>query len=73
MYFDTAGQEKYRCLINNYYKNSDAFIIVFDLTDIESFNNLPYWIQQINENTTNKNILLLGNKKDLEKERKVTK
>ena len=66
--WDTAGQEKYRSLITSYYKHTDGIIMVFDLTDANSFQNiLSSWI---NHMTTYLHgdfpkLLIIGNKKDL--------
>ena len=71
--WDTAGQEKFRSLALNFYKGVDGIVLVFDLIDEDSFNNIPHWIRQIkvyaSENTS---MVLLGNKCDL-LERKVNK
>jgi GTPase SAR1 family protein len=48
--WDTAGQEKFRSLLTMYYKNSDAVVIVFDLTDEHSFRTVEYWTKQIEAN-----------------------
>ena len=63
--WDTAGQEKYRSITQNFYKDSNGFMIIFDLNKIESFNNLPYWVKQIVDNAHESvSILLVGNKCD---------
>ena len=68
--WDTAGQERYRVLSKNYYNNSDAFIIVYDITNSKSFENVTNWIMQIKENASeNVKIVLFGNKSDLEDQR----
>ena len=68
--WDTAGQERYRVLSKNYYNNSDAFIIVYDITNSKSFENVTNWILQIKENASeNVKIILFGNKSDLEDQR----
>ena len=65
--WDTAGQEKYKVLSKNYYNNSNAFIIVYDITNLESFESVMNWIDQIKENAPeNVKSILLGNKSDLE-------
>eukprot|EP01091_Cochliopodium_minus_P020260 TRINITY_DN87_c0_g1_i2.p1 TRINITY_DN87_c0_g1~~TRINITY_DN87_c0_g1_i2.p1 ORF type:complete len:125 (+),score=23.37 TRINITY_DN87_c0_g1_i2:1-375(+) len=52
--WDTAGQEKYRCLIPMYYKGSSAAIVVFDLTNQESFEACKnYWINEIKKHGKN--------------------
>ena len=70
--WDTAGQERYKVLAKNYYKNSDGFIIVYDITDKKSFNNVAHWIRQIKDSASeNVKCVLLGNKCDLEELRQV--
>ena len=72
--WDTAGQELYKSITKNFYRNSDGVIIVYDVTDRESFEKVQEWVQSISENTdTEKNIqkVLVANKVDLT--RKVTK
>lgn len=69
--WDTAGQEKFRSLTLNFYKGVNGIILVFDLTDEESFNNIPHWIRQLKIYASeNISMVLLGNKCDL-LERKV--
>ena len=73
--WDTAGQEKYRATTANYYKNSSACFVVFDLTNIDSFNHLEMWIKFFCDNSGIKekeNIVILGNKSDLREERKIS-
>lgn len=69
--WDTAGQEKFRSLTLNFYKGVSGIILVFDLTDEESFSNIPHWIRQLKIYASeNISMILLGNKCDL-LERKV--
>ena len=71
--WDTAGQEKYRSIAKIFYKDARAVIMVYDITDENSFNQLKeYWIEQIKENG-NKNVILAiaANKSDLIGEIKV--
>ena len=70
--FDTAGQEKYRSLTRSYYHQAEGIILVFDLTNENSFIKLNKWINDINENTDNVEIILVGNKTDLI-DRKISK
>lgn len=67
VFWDTAGQEKFRTLTYQYFKNADGIIITFDLTKPESFNNVKQWLLQIYKNTQKDKIikLLCGNKSDL--------
>ena len=68
---DTAGQEKYKSLAKSYFKNAEGVLFVFDLNNLESFNNIRDWIKLYEENNKdNKKIVkyLIGNKDDLESE-----
>ena len=70
--WDTAGMERYRILTKNYFNGSDGFIILYDITSRESFNNTNNWIQQIKDLVGDDlKCILFGNKNDLNKERKV--
>ena len=70
--WDTAGQERFRTIISSYYKGAHGILLIFDLTDIETFKSLNNWLIEIERNA-NKNVIkiLIGNKCDLN-ERKVT-
>ena len=72
--YDTAGEEKYRHLIKNYYNGSNGILLVFDITDKNSFDNLNFWLVELEKNCNLNNlyIFLVGNKTDLKKERKVS-
>ena len=72
--WDTAGQERYRAITTAYYRDAMGAIIVYDITNQDSFNNTARWVQDVrnNSNNNNINIMLLGNKSDLVKGRKVT-
>ena len=63
--FDTAGQERYRSLIKQYYHHAHGIVLVFDLTDENSFNSLNKWIKVIDDNAKNVEVILVGNKSDL--------
>jgi len=71
--WDTAGQEKYKAMLIQYIKNAYLFIIVFDITDYNSFLNITNWIKYITENIKDiYKIVLIGNKIDNIKKRKVS-
>ena len=70
--YDTAGQERYRSITRQYYHDANGIILVFDLTNENSFTKLNSWIKDINENAGNVEVILVGNKSDLE-DRKITK
>ena len=64
--WDTAGQEKFRSIQKQYYRNSDGILLVFDVTKFETFNVLEEWINNIKNQTSNDIIVVLvGNKIDL--------
>lgn len=67
--WDTAGQEKFRAIISNYYRGAHGILVVFDMTNKESFMSLNDWIKEVRKNTKeNVEILILGNKIDNETE-----
>ncbi len=68
--WDSAGQEKFRSLIPNYIRSSSLVFIVYDITNRKSFENLQSWIDFVN-NIENSNIVIIGNKIDLESKREV--
>lgn len=63
--WDTAGQELYRGLTPMYYRNAAVAIIVFDVTNRESFESVQSWADEIRENTSDAIVLICGNKIDL--------
>jgi len=65
--WDTAGQERYRALAPMYYRNADAAVLVYDITDPESFLALRSWYQELQKNVPNCIVILAGNKLDLER------
>lgn len=70
--WDTAGQEAYKSLTLSYIRGSHVVIAVYDITNIDTFRDLPQWIKSIEENLTEQVIIaIVGNKSDLEEERKV--
>jgi Ras-related protein Rab-1A len=71
--WDTAGQERFKNITASYYRGGNGVLVVYDITDRDSFTNLTSWLIEIEKNA-NKNVfkLLIGNKNDLESERKVT-
>ena len=70
--WDTAGQERYKAITSSYFKGSNGCFIVYDITSESSFNNIENWYAEIQKETSKDiPILLVGNKCDLEDERKV--
>ena len=82
--WDTVGQEKFNSITANYYKTTDVAIFVYAINDINSFNNIKVWLDELNDKKVSVNNsveeicekmmvkILVGNKKDLINERKVT-
>jgi GTPase SAR1 family protein len=48
--WDTAGSEKYRAMTTNHYRNAVGALLVYDVSNEESFNNLDYWLEKLKEN-----------------------
>lgn len=70
--WDTAGQEKFRSLGPIYYRNADAAIAVFSMTDEDSLRNLESWIDAFTYSTGKTPIVIIvGNKSDLIDDRRV--
>jgi len=67
--WDSAGQEKYRSLTYHFYRGVNGIILVFDVTNKDTFKNLTSWLNQINKHAPeNVDIVLVGNKSDDENE-----
>ena len=70
--WDTAGQERFRTITSSYYRGAHGIIVVYDVTDQVSFNNVRQWLQEIDRYACeNVNKLLVGNKCDLTTKRVV--
>jgi len=71
--WDTAGQETYKALTKSYYRGAIGCLLVYDITNRDSFNDVSTWLSDIKEsNPDNTNIILIGNKIDLEEYRTVS-
>ena len=72
--WDTAGQERFRTITTSYYKGAHAILIVFDITEKESFEHIKNWMQDIDKFAKlGVYRILVGNKCDLENQRRVSK
>ena len=71
--WDTAGQEKFRNINSSYYKGANGILVVYDITNKESFEGLTEWLIEI-EKKSSKDVykLLIGNKNDLEDKRQIS-
>jgi len=64
--WDTAGQERFRTITSSYYRGAHGIIVVYDVTEMETFNNVKQWLHEIDRYATEGvNKLLVGNKSDL--------
>ena len=71
--WDTAGQERYRTITNAYYKGADGIIVVFDLTNRESFLSIPVWLTEIEKHSgTDVKVMVFANKMDDDSDIQVT-
>jgi GTPase SAR1 family protein len=73
---DTAGQEKFRSLTSSYYRGAQGMIfgifsrfviyLVYDVCNIDSFQNIPIWLKEVEQNNSNSDMIkmLIGNKVD---------
>ena len=70
--WDTCGQERFRALTRSYYRNADAVIIVYDITNKKSFQNAKIWITETEQFIdSDVLIVLVGNKTDLYASREI--
>jgi len=64
--WDTAGQERFRTITTAYYRGAMGILLVYDVTDEKSFNNIRNWIRNIEQHATESvNKILIGNKCDM--------
>jgi len=67
--WDIGGQQKFQTMRNQFYRGSDAVFLVFDLTRVESFNNIPKWFSDVSQQLKDRSEeimgFIIGNKKDL--------
>jgi small GTP-binding protein len=71
--WDTAGQEKFRSIAKSYFRHAVGVILVYDITDRKSFDDLSSWLNDVHQfSDPNASIALIGNKLDRAAERAVT-
>ena len=73
--WDTSGQERYRSITKNFYRNADGVMFICDVTKESTFENIKNWLIDSEQNSNNSNFkkILVGNKIDLQKERVIDK
>ena len=69
---DTAGQDRFRSITKNLYKGAAGIMLIYDITNRNTFDNVKKWVNSIKEEVTSKVVIILvGNKIDLDKKRQV--
>ena len=71
--WDTSGNPTYRANCLQWFRNSELCIVVYSVTNLDSFNNVKIWINDLRANNSEAPIVLLGNQSDDEENRAVTK
>ncbi|OPJ83416.1 GRB2-associated and regulator of MAPK protein isoform B [Patagioenas fasciata monilis] len=72
--WDTAGQERFHTLSTSYFRGAQGFVLVYDITNLDSFQSITSWMRDIHEKAGDEvDVILLGNKCDKESERVVPK
>ena len=72
--WDTAGHEKFRTITTSYYKSAHAILVLYDITEETSFEHIKNWMIDIDKFAKQGVLkILVGNKTDLEEQRKITK
>jgi len=70
--WDTAGQDKFKCITKNYFRGTNGIILMYDITCKDSFKNIRNWLSQIKDILGDDAcVVLVGNKCDLESERSI--
>lgn len=71
--WDTAGQERFHTITTSYYRGASGILLVYDITDINTFNTLTNWIQDIRDlSGPDIPIVIIGNKSDLTIKRQIS-
>lgn len=71
--WDTAGQERFKTITSSYYKGAHGFLIIYDISDRESFENLQKWLEEIKTHASSEaSMVIVGNKSDLHGARQVS-
>ena len=71
--WDTAGQETFKSITRSYYRGSIGVVLVYDITNRDSFNNIVKWLDETKNYANDKvTVMLVGNKTDLDAKRVVS-
>ena len=72
--WDTAGQERFRTIAKSYYKGAHGILLLYDVTNRKSYENIKKWLVQIKDEASSRiSIILVANKIDCEDQRQVSK
>ncbi|KAI9221993.1 ras family-domain-containing protein [Blastocladiella britannica] len=72
--WDTAGQERFRTITTAYYRGAMGILLIYDVTDERSFNNIRNWIRNIEQHASaGVNKILVGNKCDVSEKKVISK
>ena len=70
--WDTSGQERFKSVVRSFYINTACAIVVYDITNRESFKSCEFWIEETKNVSDNVTLVLVGNKADLQEHRVVS-
>ena len=71
--WDTAGQDRFKCVVASFYRNANGVMICFDITDLESFRNVDNWLEEVKRYCPEQTpTFLIGTKSDLKSKRMVS-
>ena len=69
--YDLPSNQKFKPIIKAFMKDSNLAILLYDITNLESFENIEFWLQELNNYSLSSKVILVGNKTDLNDERKI--
>lgn len=71
--WDSAGQERYRALMSAYYRGAGGALLVYDITERSTFENISHWLREVRDHCSDDTVIMLvGNKRDLKSQREVS-
>ena len=69
--WDTAGQDRFRAITKNYYKGAHGIVLIYDITNNQTFEKLDFWYNIVKESCDDALLAIIGNKKDLYEEEQI--
>ena len=71
--WDTAGQDRFKCVVSSFYRGAHGVMICFDITDLDSFRNVDNWFDEVKRYCPEQTpVFLVGTKSDLQSKRMVS-